>query len=92
MNSLHETHHMRKLEQALAQARCRRSFPTPVERRLLRLRAGLSQAALAASVGITTAAISRYESGERSPRQKILERYAEVLDRLARESMEALAK
>lgn len=78
-------HHTQKLERALEQARRRRSLPTPVEQRLLRLRAGLSQAAVAASVGVTTAAISRYESGQREPRPEILERYASVLSRLSDE-------
>lgn len=78
-------HHTQTLERALEQVRRRRGLPSPVERRLLRLRTGLSQAAVAASIGVTTAAISRYESGQREPRLEILERYASVLSRLSGE-------
>jgi predicted transcriptional regulator len=77
--------HPDRLEAALAQARERRNLPPPIERRLLRMRAGLTQSALAASLGITTAAISRYESGDRTPRAEILASYATALARLAKE-------
>jgi DNA-binding transcriptional regulator YiaG len=74
---------MDPLQQALKRARRRRSLPSPVERRLLRMRAGLSQADIAASLGTTAAAVSRYESGDRAPRPAILDKYLNVLDRLA---------
>lgn len=72
------------LEQALAQVRHRRSLPAPVKRRWLRIRAGLSQAVVAESLGCTSATISRYEAGTRSPQRDMLERYARVLERLTR--------
>lgn len=81
--------HQDQLEAALARVRQRRNLPPPIERRLLRMRAGLTQSALAASIGVTTAAISRYESGDRTPRPEILAPYADALKRLALESPEA---
>jgi DNA-binding transcriptional regulator YiaG len=71
------------LQHALDRAQRRRSLPSPVERRLLRMRAGLSQAEIAASLGTTAAAVSRYESGDRDPRGAILDKYLNVLDQLA---------
>jgi len=76
---------MDNLQMAIERAQRPRSLPSPVERRLLRMRAGLSQADVAASLGTTTAAVSRYESGDREPRRAILDKYLDVLDRLANE-------
>ena len=74
---------MDNLQTAIDRARRRRGFPSPAERRLLRLRAGLTQADVAASLGTTTAAVSRYESGDREPRRAILDKYLDILERLA---------
>jgi transcriptional regulator with XRE-family HTH domain len=74
---------MDTLQTAIDRARRRRGFPSPAERRLLRLRAGLTQADVAVSLGTTTAAVSRYESGDREPRGAILDAYLTVLERLA---------
>lgn len=79
------TIHKMKLDEALERASRRRSFPLPVERRLLRMRAGLTQAEIAAAIGASPASISRYESGKREPSAAARERYCQVLDRLARE-------
>jgi len=73
---------MKQLQVALDRAQRRRSLPSPVERRLLRMRAGLTQADVAGCLGTTTAAVSRYESGDRSPRGPIIDRYLDILDRL----------
>ena len=73
---------MKRLEAALDRAQRRRSLPSPVERRLLRMRAGLTQADVAGCLETTTAAVSRYESGDRSPRGPIIDRYLDILDRL----------
>lgn len=48
--------------------------------RRLRREAGLNQTQLAKSVGITTAAISKYENGERAPKQDMLFKLADVLN------------
>lgn len=78
----------RQLERALDRARRQRTLPSPIERRLLRLRAGLSQGEVGESIGTTAAAVSRYESGLRQPRGVIVEKYRVVLARLSRESVE----
>jgi HTH-type transcriptional regulator/antitoxin MqsA len=64
------------------QARLRR-LPDPSIRRALREHHGLSQGQLADLLGVDRASVSRYESGDRSPRPSIAERYLEVLERLA---------
>lgn len=73
----------RELLAALNRERRRRSLPSRPECRLLRLRAGLTQADIAVSIGITAAAVSRYESGKRRPRPKILDRYLAAIQVLS---------
>lgn len=73
------------LDDLLARRDRLRRLPEPRIRRVLRERAGLSQGDLADVLGVDRAAISRYESGNRSPRPAIAERYLDVLDRLAAE-------
>jgi transcriptional regulator with XRE-family HTH domain len=74
------------IEEALSAARLRRQLPPPQLRRLLRERCGLSQQALAAAVGVSAAAVSRWEAGLRTPRGDDLRRYAAALARLAAEA------
>jgi transcriptional regulator with XRE-family HTH domain len=74
-------------EDALAIARERRRLPPPAARRLLRESRGISLETLASEVGVTRAAVSRWESGEREPRPVNLARYLTLLDRLARETL-----
>ncbi len=70
--------------EALVQvSRTRRRLPEPALRRLLRERARLSQAEVAAAAGVDRATVSRWESGEREPRGELLARYVAILDRLA---------
>ena len=75
------------LDQLLAESRTRRQLPQPQIRRLLRTRAGLSQEAVASVLGIDRAALSRWESGQRTPRGQLCRDYAAVLERLAREEV-----
>lgn len=77
---------MDTLNEALRVARLRRDLPVTETRRRLREKAGVSQQALAASVGVTSASISRWESGERTPRGVRLIRYVSALRRFARET------
>ena len=58
-------------------------LPEPAIRRALREMAGLTQAELAAVLGVDRAAVSRYETGDRSPKAGIAERYVDALERLA---------
>ena len=70
-------------EHILARGRLRRRLRTrPAWARQIRERAGLTQGEMARLVGVTQAAISRYELGRAVPRTGILSRYAEVLGRL----------
>jgi transcriptional regulator with XRE-family HTH domain len=75
------------LTAALTTGRLRRQLPPPETRRLLRERVGIPQTALAQAVGVDRATVSRWETGEREPRDKHLARYVEVLDRLAAEAL-----
>ena len=61
----------------------KRRLPEPSIRRMLRIEAGLTQGEVAATVGVTRTAISRWESGDRHPRGPLASRYAEVLRELA---------
>jgi transcriptional regulator with XRE-family HTH domain len=75
------------LDQLLEQARTRQALPDPPIRRLLRTRAGLTQAELAVVLGVDRVAVSRYESGGRTPRGAVRERYVAALARLAAEEV-----
>ena len=71
------------LDQLLARSRATRRLPAPLVRRALRESAGLSQQALASYLEVERATVSRWEGGARTPRGAALERYVELLDRLA---------
>ena len=73
------------IDDVIMKARARRSIPAPVTRRLLREQAGLTQHDIAAALGVTRAAVSRWELGERNPRGDALDAYIVLLDRLRRE-------
>jgi transcriptional regulator with XRE-family HTH domain len=75
------------LTQALERASARRRLPDKETRRLLRKRAGISQAALARALGVDPATVCRWETGDREPDDQRLSAYLEALDRLARESL-----
>jgi transcriptional regulator with XRE-family HTH domain len=62
--------------------RARRQLPVPRERRAIRERAGVSLREAAAALGVTHAAIWRWERGS-TPRQHIAA-YAQLLDELRR--------
>jgi transcriptional regulator with XRE-family HTH domain len=80
---------MNAVEQLLAEVRLHRRLPDPAVRRLLRLRAGLSQQQMAAVLNVDRSAISRWELGSRNPRGRLLADYVDLLDRLAREEIAA---
>lgn len=78
------------VDRLLARARARRSQAAdPALGRLVRVRAGLSQEELAALVGVGRSAVSRWETGERTPRSEALLRYRALLERLAGEGSHA---
>jgi DNA-binding transcriptional regulator YiaG len=75
------------IDAALARTRQRRRFPPAATRRHLRESWGLSQGDFARELGVSTAAVSRWETGRRVPRDPaLLKKYAELLERLAREA------
>jgi transcriptional regulator with XRE-family HTH domain len=77
---------MSDLSDLLDRARRRRALPSPRARRLLRERAGLTQDELALVVGVSPAAISRWEAGLRQPRRRSVDAYADVLAALAEDA------
>ncbi len=80
---------MDSLTAALQRRKRRRQLPPPAARRQLRERLGLTQEDIAEALGVDRASISRYEAGARVPRGPIAEAYIELLERLAREGLEA---
>jgi DNA-binding XRE family transcriptional regulator len=58
-------------------------LPDPPMRRLLRVRAGLTQAELAGLLGVRRNAVTRYETGDREPRGQTRASYADLLIALA---------
>lgn len=71
------------INELLKDARRRQSLPPPPVRRLLRERAGLSQAEVAAVLGVGRTAVTRWETGARHPRRPSRVAYIELLERLA---------
>lgn len=71
------------LESVLKQAATRRRLPTPPMRRALREQAGLTQAELAEALGVRRSTISRWETGDRTPRGQDAVGYVALLDEIA---------
>jgi DNA-binding XRE family transcriptional regulator len=69
------------IREAIAEARVADLvLPSPGVRKALRIGAGLTQERLAAPVGVSRVAISRYENGLREPRGELRRRYIEALE------------
>jgi transcriptional regulator with XRE-family HTH domain len=64
-------------------ARAFKALPAPPMRRAIRVAAGLSQRDLAEALGRTRPAVTRWESGERTPRGGDLVAYVALLQELA---------
>jgi len=73
------------IDHLLADARRRRALPPPPVRRLLREGAGMTQAEVAGALGVGRPAVTRYESGARSPRGDVRLVYVDLLERLVGE-------
>src|SRR5262245_41706206 len=67
------------IRRARRQAALRELLPLA---KMLRRRAGLSQAAMAKLVGVRPSCVTRWERGNRRPRGVLLEQYATVLQHL----------
>jgi DNA-binding transcriptional regulator YiaG len=68
--------------------RAHRELPGPALRCAIRQDAGLSQEDVAGAVGVTRAAVSRWETGDRRPRGDLLVAYSELLQGLRREGLD----
>lgn len=55
---------------------CQRTLPPPDERRRIRVTAGITQDELATVLGVSRAAVARWESGNRHPRSDMHATYA----------------
>ena len=77
---------MRTEVQIIARAHARRTLRVaPALARDLRLQAGLSQNEVGAALGVSHAAVSRWESGKRLPRGDLAERLLRLLMQAAGE-------
>ena len=71
-------------QELLARLHSHRKLPLPAERRKIREQAGVSLRSLAAAVGCSHVAITRWEAGARPADPTQLDRYQRLLDELAR--------
>lgn len=75
---------MKNVDTLIARSRTRRTLPEPRLRALIREGAKLSQREVAAALHVFPSTISRWESGQREPRDgEVLTAYVELLERLA---------
>ena len=75
---------MKALERAITRTLALRKLPPLTTRRLIREQAGVSQQALAETVGVSRESISRWEIGNRQPKHgDHAERYLKALEYLA---------
>jgi transcriptional regulator with XRE-family HTH domain len=56
-----------------------RRLPSPAMRKQIRVEAGVSQTRLAAELGVDRVSLARWESGDRTPRGDLLNRYTDLL-------------
>jgi DNA-binding transcriptional regulator YiaG len=73
------------IDRALELSRSRRNLPAPDQRKAIREAASLSQADIAEALGVTRAAVARWEAGTRRPTGRKLVAYQGLLDRLSQE-------
>lgn len=73
------------IEAAIESARRKRALGHPDVRRHLRIGADVSLSDIAREMGVSVAAVSRWEKGTRTPRGLNLERYTAILERLQTE-------
>jgi DNA-binding transcriptional regulator YiaG len=66
----------------LAQVRAARRLPAPAVARAIREAAGVTQAQVAAELGVGRVTVARWELGTRTPRGDLRLRYIAILDEL----------
>lgn len=54
---------------------------------MIRERSGITQADVAAALGVTREAVAQWERGARTPNRALICAYVTILDRLAREPL-----
>jgi DNA-binding transcriptional regulator YiaG len=72
----------------IATSRRRRSLPEPRVRKALRQAAGLTEVEVGRAIGVTASTVSRWETGRRSPRGTVRDAYTELLEALAKETVQ----
>jgi DNA-binding transcriptional regulator YiaG len=77
----------RVLDSAVSRAQAKRRLPAPAERQMIRERSGITQADVAAALGVTREAVAQWERGARTPNRALICAYVTILDRLAREPL-----
>ena len=79
MTVLHESHRreLRRLREAVAARRV--VLPAPQEAKAIRLRADLTGRELAELLGVAASTLACWETGARTPRGHLRDRYAEAL-------------
>jgi DNA-binding transcriptional regulator YiaG len=70
----------------LERVRTASRLPSPTVARAIRVGAGVSQAELAAELGVHRVTVARWEDGTRSPRGELRAKYVYLLDQLRKAS------
>ncbi len=70
---------MGTLEALREKVQAQRRLPSPEVRRALRVDAGVSQEDIARAVGVRRETVSKWETGQRTPRGQLLIDYVEAL-------------
>ncbi len=78
---------MDEQERLIENSRHRRELPSPELRRQIRKLGRVTQAEIAQVLGINRASVSRWESGERTPRGKLAKSYKQLLERIHAEAL-----
>ncbi|TFD13854.1 XRE family transcriptional regulator [Cryobacterium sp. TMT1-2-2] len=71
---------------AIDEARARRALPAPALAKAIREGAGVSQSAIARTLGVNRMTVSRWEAGNNRPSAEHLNAYADVLRALEEEA------
>lgn len=76
---------MPNIDDLLARVEAMRRLPSPDERRLLRMSAGLTRDEVASQLGVTSTALYQWETGRADPGKDTIEAYVALLERLQAE-------
>lgn len=76
---------MPNIDDLLARVEAMRRLPPPIERRLIRMTAGLTREEAASALGVTSTALYHWETGRADPGKDSIEAYVALLERLQAE-------